>query len=389
MPLWRRRERASLPLTVPPPSTEVTTLQPIPRSRASRFRHPQDENSRRLLIMAQHHLLAWLVCMYILLMVCRFGFGWTPGQDKPPPTITIGGDKMMAIAHNNVTIVTAYFDTLEHNETWMKYILSLQHFMVVFTSPYLIETLKEWRGPSQQIYTQFIPLHWNETYMVQTYGMNFREEDGKVESEQGSAYRPPKASDIVQYEAPHLLKQAVSRDDFHNEFFAWVDTKSLRDNDWLKVDRKTSLIRYIPRRLQRNQVLLLNAPRILDSGVSLTDNFLAGFKEGALRWEMKYYEMLEATHKDHRFDTKSHKDQPSMAIRACTMYSNGCITVDARSLVYGDSWFPLTPPLQSTSSSVNAGLRHDLHRIWHRSVLRRIFTSIITPWPMVKPKLLR
>ena len=48
-----------------------------------------EEQSSSLLVMAQHHLLAFIVFMYLLLFICRYGFGWVPGKTPPPPTITV------------------------------------------------------------------------------------------------------------------------------------------------------------------------------------------------------------------------------------------------------------------------------------------------------------
>jgi len=49
----------------------------------------ESRESRRLLVMAQNHLFAWLVIMYIIYFICRYGFGWTPGSGKPAPAFTI------------------------------------------------------------------------------------------------------------------------------------------------------------------------------------------------------------------------------------------------------------------------------------------------------------
>ena len=54
--------------------------------------HEHDRRlSRYLLVLAQNHLLALVICFYILYAICRFGFGWDPTDknSQPPPTYTI------------------------------------------------------------------------------------------------------------------------------------------------------------------------------------------------------------------------------------------------------------------------------------------------------------
>jgi hypothetical protein len=51
-----------------------------------------ESNAQQLELMAinQHALALFIVMMAILLLVCRHGFGWSPGgAAPPPPSITI------------------------------------------------------------------------------------------------------------------------------------------------------------------------------------------------------------------------------------------------------------------------------------------------------------
>ena len=48
-----------------------------------------DESSRQLRVMAINHLTALVLIFYGLYALCRFGFGWDPARDPPPPTYTL------------------------------------------------------------------------------------------------------------------------------------------------------------------------------------------------------------------------------------------------------------------------------------------------------------
>jgi len=45
--------------------------------------------SRERLVMAIHHMTAFVLIFYGLCLVCRFGFGWDPMKDPPPTSYTI------------------------------------------------------------------------------------------------------------------------------------------------------------------------------------------------------------------------------------------------------------------------------------------------------------
>ena len=42
-----------------------------------------------LVVVAVNHLAAFVVILYGLYVICRFGFGWDPTHDPPPPTYTV------------------------------------------------------------------------------------------------------------------------------------------------------------------------------------------------------------------------------------------------------------------------------------------------------------
>lgn len=47
------------------------------------------ERSRERLSMAVNHLTAFVLIFYGLYATCRFGLGWDPIRDPPPPTFTV------------------------------------------------------------------------------------------------------------------------------------------------------------------------------------------------------------------------------------------------------------------------------------------------------------
>jgi hypothetical protein len=59
----------------------------IPRDRSPNQQSEEADarlQSRHLLVLAYQHLLALMIIMCILYLICRFGFGWTPGTPNPP-----------------------------------------------------------------------------------------------------------------------------------------------------------------------------------------------------------------------------------------------------------------------------------------------------------------
>jgi hypothetical protein len=48
-----------------------------------------DPSSGQLRVMAIHHSTALVLIFYALYALCRFGFGWDPARDPPPPTYTV------------------------------------------------------------------------------------------------------------------------------------------------------------------------------------------------------------------------------------------------------------------------------------------------------------
>eukprot|EP00980_Cylindrotheca_fusiformis_P011942 scaffold2830_cov131-Cylindrotheca_fusiformis.AAC.63 len=52
-------------------------------------RRIDEMNQEARLTMAVNHMIAFVLALYGLYAICRFGFGWDPTKDPPPPTYTI------------------------------------------------------------------------------------------------------------------------------------------------------------------------------------------------------------------------------------------------------------------------------------------------------------
>lgn len=80
-PEEEEREREQQPVATP-------ELLVVPRSRGA------SASEHSLLTMATNHMIAFVIILYGLYGICRFGFGWDPIRDPPPPnymTIHIPG----------------------------------------------------------------------------------------------------------------------------------------------------------------------------------------------------------------------------------------------------------------------------------------------------------
>lgn len=82
MPFFFRHRRR-----IPVPSPVLQQSEPVgnPRLRVEE----EDASSRNLLTMTTNHMIAFVLILYGLYAICRFGFGWDPARDPPPPTVTI------------------------------------------------------------------------------------------------------------------------------------------------------------------------------------------------------------------------------------------------------------------------------------------------------------
>ena len=132
-----RRHRSSTSIHLPLTTHEQRRSRNETENQRESQRNVDTEtprSSRELLNMGQNHIVAFLGFMYILLLICRFGWGWTPGRDPP-----ISMD-MIPIPMQNVTIVSALFDipsklASPDNVPSIQRFLTLKDNMMIFTSP--------------------------------------------------------------------------------------------------------------------------------------------------------------------------------------------------------------------------------------------------------------
>lgn len=77
MPFWFRHRR---------PIHRADDLLPFVFDERRRIVEINEEGRIK---MAVNHMIAFVLLLYGLYAICRFGFGWDPTKDPPPPTYTI------------------------------------------------------------------------------------------------------------------------------------------------------------------------------------------------------------------------------------------------------------------------------------------------------------
>ena len=297
--------------------------------------------------------------MYGILMVCRFCFGYVPGH---PPVVS---SPMKAIAAEEVTIVTAYFDIPSKRPSsaylpWIKRMMSLRDNMVIFTTPDQVEDLRRLRRNRP---TRFVTMQLNETRLVRQYGMEFWQNQNSLLDQGVERYLHSKELYIVWNSKGHFLEQAMDLHPFpKSRFYAWVDMGYLRDE--LLEDRR--MIRYLPPDLTTQQALFLDVRELIHQDY-LGGGFIGGYEPGLRTWINEYYDLLDANQ-----DRFIGKDQPWM-FQTCTRHPGLCLWVEAK-YTYGDAWFYMAPYLHGVAFY---GTTDHLYRVWQRSMLRRILRWMI------------
>lgn len=289
---------------------------------------------RELIVMNQRAMLVWLGMMYIVLLICRLGWGWTPGHQTPIST------DMVAIPKQNVTIVTAYFDVPSKRPSseylpWIQRFLSLQDNMIIFTSNDQLPLFKNLRKNRPN--TKVIGLNsLDDTSVVKDFGgMAFWERQASLDPEK---YIHSKELYVIWNEKGHFLEQAMELDPFKTPFFAWVDMGYLRDS----LLENQRMVRYVPKDLTPQQALFLDVRSLVAGQQYLGGGFIGGYKEGLQRWTKEYYKLLEANR-----DRFLGKDQPWM-FESCIQNAGLCLWVQPRD-TYGDAWFYMGPFLHGVS----------------------------------------
>lgn len=319
-----------------------------------------DESYLKKWIMGQSNMASSVILMYLVFLISREGFGYSPGRKYVGKL-----HDMVPIAHNQVTLVTAYFDIPSKRPSseylpWIQHMMSLQDNMVIFTSPDQVETIKLLRGKRP---TQLIALELSETRLAKQYGMEFWERQNSLEPGM-EKYLHSKELYIVWNEKGHFLEKAIAENHFGTEFFAWVDIGYLR-NDLLDGQR---MIRYLPSELTRKHAMFLDVRKLVQDNY-LGGGFIGGYKEGILQWTKTYYELLDAN-KDRFLG----KDQPWM-FQNCVNQPSLCVVVPAINL-FGDAWFHMAPYLHGIQFY---GTTDHLLLVWKRSMLGKFFIWITTP----------
>ena len=363
MSLVLRQSRRALPTTMNEeevPQRKRTWVQSLPPRSQTLKRKREEESSLEYSTMGTNYLVVFITIVYAILMISRAEFGYIPGR-----RIVGTLNDMVPIDHNQVTLVTAYFDIPSKRPSseylpWIQHMMSLQDNMVVFTSPDQVNIIRKLRGNRP---SKVIPIQLNETTLVKKYGMDFWARQNMLEPGM-EKYLHSKELYIVWNEKGHFLEKVIAANPFDSAFFAWADMGYLRD-DLLDFKR---MIRYLPTQLTNEQTMLLDVRRLVQNNY-VGGGFIGGYKQGLLQWTKTYYELLDANR-----DRFLGKDQPWM-FQNCVNQPNLCMLVPAISL-YGDAWFYMAPFLHGVQSY---GTTDHLWRVWKRSTLGRLFLWMMTP----------
>ena len=364
MSLLRRQSRRALPITINDDEgmsqRNRTWVQSLPPRSQTSTRKREEESLQGHPAMGTHHLIVLVTIVYAILFLGRAEFGYIPGRR------CIGtGNDLVPIDHNQVTLVTAYFDIPSKRPSseylpWIQHMMSLQDNMVVFTSSDQVNIIKKLRGNRP---SKVISIELNETALVEKYGMDFWARQNSLEPGM-EKYLHSKELYIVWNEKGHFLEKVITTNPFDSTFFAWVDMGYLRD-DLLDFKR---MIRYLPTKLTNDQIMLLDVRRLVQNNY-VGGGFIGGYKQGLLKWTKTYYDLLDANR-----DRFLGKDQPWM-FQNCVNQPNVCVLVPAINR-YGDAWFYMAPYLHGVQFF---GTTDHLWRVWKRSTLGRLLLWMTTP----------
>lgn len=344
--MLRRHRSLSTPLTLPTIATPVAAdIEDRSRSLGDTQRSERNLDddsplsSRELLIMGQNHILAFLGFMYVTLLVCRLGWGWTPGR-MPPISID-----MLPVPKQNVTIVTASYFNLPSEQdyrSWIHRFSTLHDNMIIFvTSQAQIPLFEKLGRGRPNIRILLLPLE--QTSVVKDFGgMNFWERQASLDPNEPYRHRHPSKDDyIIWNEKGHFLQRAMDLNPYNSDFFAWVDMRYLRDS----LLENQRMIRFLPTKLTRQQAILLDVRALgVEGGQKkyFGSGFVGGYKEGITRWIKEYYTVLDANR-----DRFLGNDQPWMC-QVCSRNPGMCWWVEPRD-TYGDPWHYMAPFLHGVS----------------------------------------
>ncbi len=363
--MLRRHRSLSTPLPTTAPTSDVDRSQNLGDTQRNE-RNTDDESvpsSRELLIMGQNHMLAFLGFMYVILLMCRLGWGWTPGR-MPPISVD-----MIPIQKQNVTIVTAaYFDIPSEQDylSWIQRFSTLDDNMIIIVTSQdqipLYQKLQQGR-PNIRI----LPISLEQTNVVKDFGgMDFWELQASQDPLH-QRHRHSKEDFILWNEKGHFLQRAMELNPYDSDFFAWVDMRYLSDS----LLENQRMIRFLPTTLTRQQAILLDVRKLVVADQTyFGSGFVGGYKDGITRWIKEYYTILDANR-----DRFLGNDQPWMS-QVCSQNPGLCLLVEPRD-TYGDPWNYMAPFLHGVS--LYGITDHSRHAI------RTSRLYLLVKWMMRKP----
>ena len=236
------------------------------------------------------------------------------------------------------TIVTAYFDipskhSSSEYKTWMTNMLSLQDAMVIYTTPDLVDTIREFRKHARNR-THIVPIHLKDTRMATSYDAAFWKAQNVLDPERA------RHTDVRLYwiwnEKVEFLHRTVHSNPFQSIFWAWVDIGYFRTTAY----NGKQMLRYVPDTLLPDQVLMLDVTSMVDARQHPNDRlgagFIGGYPEGIARFHSGFYSVL----KDNEGSFIG-KEQPMMW-KTCDANPGLCYVVGP-DRAHGDSWFFMAP----------------------------------------------
>jgi Bacterial protein of unknown function (HtrL_YibB) len=320
-------------------------------------------SSRELIIVGQNHIVAFLIIMYILIAICRLGWGWSPGRESP---IAID---MTPLDVKEVTIVTSFFctpsKTVSINDQYkIRRFLNLHDNMIIFSTethiPYL-QSIRTFPGNSK-----FINVSLEDVKVVKDFGgINFWQQQ-EFQDPQLNDVVPDKLLYILRNSKGDFLEQAIALNPFETEFFIWVDMTYFHDS---ALDNNR-MIRFLPKSLSLDQVFFLNISPHVKGTMELSGQIIGGYKNGLSRWIKEYYTLLHA-HEESFLGN----EQPWL-ISACLQNPGLCFLVQARD-TYGNPEYFMAHLLHGMSQY---GVLDNLQHFFRSTRL-----YLLIQWSMEKP----
>jgi hypothetical protein len=203
------------------------------------------------------------------------------------------------------TIVTGYFalDISKASDTkykeWMRNMLIIDNFMIIFCDKYSHDFIKEMRI-NKQDKTLIIPTNIEDFYTYKymyEYINNYN-----IDHERNIGHTP--LLYMIWNEKSHFLKRAIDLDPFKTNYFLWVDIGCFRieNTNYLNWPNPSRISE-----MDKNKVLLLSVVPFTDAELKCSSKkdlplfqftnriggTFGGGKEILLKWHDLYYEMVD------------------------------------------------------------------------------------------------